>query len=64
MTAQLAPEETQAITTAQPAVPVRTGWPRRAWHAICKAVAGFHSDARRAIEVQMPWGVDDQWHTR
>jgi hypothetical protein len=28
------------------------------------AVAEFHSDARRAIEVQMPWGVDDKWHTK
>jgi hypothetical protein len=63
MTAQLAHEETQA-TTAQPAVSARPGWLRRAWHQIRMAVAEFHSDARRAIEVQMPWGVDDKWHTK
>jgi hypothetical protein len=40
------------------------GWLRRAWHQIRAAVAEFHSDARQAIEVQMPWGVDDKWHTK
>ena len=63
MTAQLAPEETQ-VTTAQPAVSARPGWLRRAWHQIRMAVVNFHSDARRAVEVQMPWGVDDTWHTK
>jgi hypothetical protein len=63
MTAQLAPEGTEARTT-RPAVPARPGWLRRAWHQIRAAVVEFHSDARRAIEVQMPWGVDDQWHTK
>jgi hypothetical protein len=87
MTAQLAPEGTEARTT-RPAVPARPGWPaqracagrdgrlagpsgrhaggwlRRAWHQIRAAVAEFHSDARQAIEVQMPWGVDDKWHTK
>ena len=62
MTAQLAPGGTE--TRTQPAVPARPGWLRRAWHKIRAAVAEFHSDARRAIEVQMPWGVDDKWHTR
>ena len=62
MTAQLAPGGTE--TRTRPAMPARPGWLRRAWHKIRAAVAEFHSDARRAIEVQMPWGVDDTWHTR
>jgi hypothetical protein len=63
MTAQLAAEGTEA-RTAPRTVPARHGWLRRAWHQIRAAVAEFHSDARRAIEVQMPWGVDDKWHTK
>ena len=63
MTAQLAHEETRA-TVAQPAVSARPGWLRRVWQQIRTSVVEFHSDARRAIEVQMPWGVDDQWHTK
>jgi hypothetical protein len=63
MTAQLAPEGTEA-RTAQPAVPARPGWLRRAWHKIRAFAADFHADARRAIEVQMPWGVDEKWNTR
>ena len=63
MTAQLAHEETQA-RTPQPAVPARPGFLRRAWHQIRMAAAEWHSEARRAIEVQMPWGVDDKWHTK
>ena len=63
MTAQLAPEGTAARTT-QPAVSARPGWLQRAWHQIRAAAAQWHSEARRAIEVQMPWGVDDKWHTR
>jgi hypothetical protein len=63
MTAQLAPEETQA-RTAQPAVPARPGLLRRVWHKIRKSAMDYHAEARRAIEVQMPWGVDDKWHTK
>jgi hypothetical protein len=63
MTAQLAPEGTDA-RTVHPAVSARPGWLRRAWHKIRAAVAEFHADARRAIEVQMPWGVDEKWHTK
>ena len=39
-------------------------WLRRVWHQIRTAAAEWHSEARLAIEVQMPWGVDDQWHTK
>jgi hypothetical protein len=63
MITQLAPEGAEA-RTAQPAVPARHGWLRRVWHQIRAAGAEFHSDARQAIEVQMPWGVDDKWHTK
>jgi hypothetical protein len=55
MTTQLAPEGTEARTT-HPAVSARPGWLRRAWHQIRAFAAEFHSDARRAIEVQLPWG--------
>ena len=63
MTAQLALDGTEARTTP-PAVSARRGWLRRAWHQIYAAAAEWHSEARRAIEVQMPWGVDDKWHTK
>jgi hypothetical protein len=62
MTAQLAPEGTTART--QPAVSARPGWLPRAWQQIRAAAAQWHSEARRAIEVQMPWGVDEKWHTK
>jgi hypothetical protein len=57
MTAQLAHEETQT-TAAQPAVSARPGWLRRVWHQIRTAAAEWHSEARRAVEVQLPWGVE------
>ena len=63
MTAQLAPEGTTARTT-QPAVSARPGSLRRAWHQIRATVAEMNYAARRVVEVQAPWSVDEKWHTR
>jgi hypothetical protein len=41
------------------------GWRLRwAWHRIRLTVAEMNSAARRVVELQAPWAVDDQWHTR
>jgi hypothetical protein len=61
MTAQLAPEKT---STTQPTVAARPGLVRRVWHQIRQFAAEWHSEARGAIELAMPWGVDEKWHTK
>jgi hypothetical protein len=50
--------------TAQPIVPARHGWPRRAWHRILGTVQEMNYANRRLVEVQAPWSVDSQWHRR
>jgi hypothetical protein len=63
MSAQLTRKATQATTT-QPATPA-TGWRLRwAWYQIRLTVAEMNHAARRVAELQAPWAVDEQWHTR
>jgi hypothetical protein len=63
MTAQLTHEVTQAETT-EPATPAGRVRLREAWHRIRLAVQDMNDGARRAVEVQAPWIVDQQWHSR
>jgi len=62
MTAQLAFQGTETRTSL--AVPARPGRLRRAWHQIRATVAEMNYAARRVVEVQAPWSVDDKWHTK
>jgi len=63
MTAQLTHEVTQAETT-EPATAAGRVRLREAWHRIRLAVQDMNDGARRAVEVQAPWIVDQQWHSR
>ncbi|MFZ0078972.1 MAG: hypothetical protein WAL13_07700 [Trebonia sp.] len=63
MTAQLTHEGTQASTTEQ-ATPAGGGRLREACHRIHLALQDMNYGARRAVEVQAPWIVDEQWHRR
>ena len=63
MTAQLTHEVTQAETT-EPATPPGRGRLREAWHRIRLALQDMSYGARRAVAVQAPWIVDEQWHSR
>jgi hypothetical protein len=63
MSAQLIHEGIQA-TTAQPTTPAGAGRLRSAWQQIRAAVAEMNYAARRLVELQAPWIVDEQWHTR
>jgi hypothetical protein len=60
MTALLSPEVTQVETTA----PAGHGRLRAAWRRIRLVLADMSYGARRAVEVQAPWIVDDQWYNR
>jgi hypothetical protein len=62
MTAQLTHEGSQARMTP-PAVSA-DGRLRSAWHQVRRTVAEMNYGARRVVELQAPWAVDDQWHTR
>jgi hypothetical protein len=63
MTAQLTHQGIQAKTT-QPAVSASTGRLRRAWHQVRLSVAEMNYASRRLVELQAPWAIDDQWHSR
>ena len=63
MSAQLTHQGTQA-TIRQPAAPASARRLRGAWHQIRLTVAEMNYAARRAAELQAPWAVDEQWHTR
>jgi hypothetical protein len=63
MTAQLTHEVTQAETT-EPATPADRGRLRRACHRIHLTIREMNYASRRAVEVQAPWIVDQQWHSR
>ena len=60
MSAVLTHEGTQARTTEPPAA--STG--RGPWHRICLTVQEMNYAARRVVELQAPWSVDQQWHKR
>jgi hypothetical protein len=63
MSAQLTHKGTQAMTT-RPAASAGAGSLRGAWHQIRRTVAEMNYAARRTVELQAPWTVDDQWHSR
>jgi hypothetical protein len=62
MSAQLTHQVTQATTG--PVAPARLGRLRAAWYRIRFTVQEMNYGARRAVEVQAPWIVDEQWHRR
>lgn len=63
MFAQLTHEATQAGTT-EPTAPAGRGRFRGAWHRIRLAVQETDYASRRVVELQAPWSVDEQWHSR
>jgi hypothetical protein len=63
MTAQLTHEGTQARTT-EPAIPADRGRLREACHRIRLAIQEMNYASRRVAELQAPWSVDKQWHSR
>jgi hypothetical protein len=63
MSAQLTHKGIQAKTT-RPTVSASTGRLRSAWHQIRLSVAEMNYSARRLVELQAPWAIDEQWHSR
>ena len=63
MTAQLTHEGTQARTT-EPATPAGRGRLRGACHRIRLTVQEMNDASRRVVELQAPWSVDKQWHSK
>jgi hypothetical protein len=59
MTALLTHEATQAKTT-KTATPAGRG----PWHRIRRTVREMNYAARRVVELQAPWSVDQHWHSR
>jgi hypothetical protein len=62
MTALLADEGVQARTT-EPA-PAGRGRRREACHQIRRTIQEMNYASRRAAELQAPWSVDEQRHSR
>ena len=63
MSAQLTHEGTQARTT-EPVAAAGRGRLRGAWHRIRLTIQEMNYAARRVVEVQAPWIVDEHWHSR
>ena len=63
MSALLTHEGTQASTT-KTSTPAGRGWLRRTSHRIRLTVAEMNYATRRVVELQAPWIVDRQWHSR
>jgi hypothetical protein len=63
MSAQLTHKEIQA-TIVQPNAIAGSWRLRWAWHKIRLTVAEMNYAARRVVELQAPWTVDDQRKTR
>jgi hypothetical protein len=63
MSAQLTHEGTR-IRMTQPTGSAVTGRLRSAWHQIRLTVAEMNYGARRIVELQAPWAIDEQSHTR
>ena len=63
MSTQLTHRRTHGWTT-EPATPPRRGRLRAACHRLRLAVQDMNYGARRIIEVQAPWIVDEQHHGR
>jgi hypothetical protein len=67
MSAQLTHEVTQATTatpTTSPIASTGAGRLHGAWHRIRATVAEMNYATRRVAELQAPWIVDEQWHSR
>jgi hypothetical protein len=63
MSAQITHEATQATTTS-PIAPTEVGGFRSVWYRIRFTIQEMNYAARRVVEVQAPWAVDEQWHSR
>jgi hypothetical protein len=63
MSAQLTHEGIQARTT-QPPTPASRGRLREVCHRIHLAIQEMNYASRRVVELQAPWSVDKQWHSR
>jgi hypothetical protein len=63
MSALLTHQGTQPATT-EPTAPAHRGWLRRAEHRIRLAVQEMNYASRRVTELQAPWIVDQQWHSK
>lgn len=63
MSALLTREGTQASTTPTGA-PVGWGWLRRTSRRVRLTVQEMNYANRRIVELQAPWIVDQQWHSR
>jgi hypothetical protein len=59
MTAQLTHQSTQIKSTGTSHGPLR-----RTWYRIGQAIREMNYATRRVVEVQAPWIVDEQWHSR
>ena len=63
MSALLTNEGTQVRTT-KPVTPAGRGPLRGAWHRIRLTIQEMNYASRRVVELQAPWIVDQQWHSR
>ncbi len=63
MSAQLTHEGTQAAM-ARPTAADGGARLRRAWRQARLTAAEMNRATRRVVELQAPWAVDAQWHTR
>jgi len=63
MSAQLSHEGIQDWTT-EPTATARHGRLRGLWQRIRMTVQEMNYATRRIVEVQAPWSVDEQWHSR
>ncbi len=63
MSVQLIHEEIQTRTT-EPTAAAGGGRLRRVWHRIRLTVQEMNYSARRIVEVQAPWIVDEKPHSR
>jgi len=63
MTAQLTHKGTQA-STAGPDTPASRGRLREACHRIHLTIQEMNYASRRVVELQAPWSVDEQWHSK
>jgi len=63
MSALLTHQGTQARTT-EPTAATGHGRLQAAWHRIRRTVQEMNYATRRVTELQAPWIVDQQWHSR
>jgi hypothetical protein len=63
VSALLTHEGTQASTTPT-GTPAGRGWLRRTSHRIRLTAQEMNYANRRIVELQAPWIVDQQWHSR